>query len=147
MLKDILNAFKTPTPSPLRTDDAHTALAALLVRLARVDHDYHATEKAMINAILSKRYGLDQAGIDTLREQAETLEAKAPDTQHFTHMIKQAVPYEDREHLIEDLWTLTLADGKRDNAENSFLRLVSSLLGVTDKDSALARQRVIKRAG
>lgn len=147
MLKDILNAFKTPEPSPLRTDDARIALAALLVRLARVDEDYDPAEKAMINALLSKRYDMDQAGADSLRAEAEELEAKAPDTQHFTHMIKQAVPYEDRTRLIEDLWSLAMADGTRDNAENSFLRLVANLLGVNDKDSALARQRVIKRLG
>lgn len=147
MWKDILNAFKSPQPSPLRTDDARIALAALLVRLARVDDDYDPAEQRMITQLLSDRFGMDTDGAQSLREQAETLEAKAPDTQHFTHQIKQSVPFEDRIQLIEDLWALSLADGTRDNAENSFLRLVANLLGVSDKDSALARQRVIKSLG
>ena len=39
MLKDILNAFKAPETSTLRTEDARIAMAALLVRIARSDED------------------------------------------------------------------------------------------------------------
>jgi uncharacterized tellurite resistance protein B-like protein len=35
-----------------------------------------------------------------------------------------------------------LADGERTDDEDTVLRLVSHLLGVSDRDSALARQRV-----
>ena len=34
------------------------------------------------------------------------------------------------------------ADGERDAEEDALLRLVSNLLGINDRDSALARQRV-----
>jgi uncharacterized tellurite resistance protein B-like protein len=36
---------------------------------------------------------------------------------------------------------VALADGQRDDSEDTLLRLSSSLLGVNDRDSALARQR------
>ncbi|MDH5798542.1 MAG: TerB family tellurite resistance protein, partial [Paracoccaceae bacterium] len=51
-------------------------------------------------------------------------------------------PYEDRLGVIEALWSVVLADGRRDHEEDALLRLVSNLLGVNDRDSALARQRV-----
>ena len=50
--------------------------------------------------------------------------------------------YEDRLKVIEALWKVVLADGKRTSEENALLRLVTNLLGISDKDSALARQRV-----
>jgi uncharacterized tellurite resistance protein B-like protein len=37
---------------------------------------------------------------------------------------------------------VVLADGAREDEEDALLRLVSSLLGINDRDSALARQRV-----
>jgi uncharacterized tellurite resistance protein B-like protein len=40
---------------------------------------------------------------------------------------------------------VVLADGVRDPEEDSLLRLVSHMLGIEDRDSALARQRVEAR--
>jgi len=77
-----------------------------------------------------------------LRQDAETLESEAPDTIRFTRAIKDAVAYEDRLAVIESLWQVVLADGAREDEEDALLRLVSSLLGINDRDSALARQRV-----
>jgi uncharacterized tellurite resistance protein B-like protein len=94
--------------------------------------------------VLKDRYGLDEAGALSLRADAEVLEAEAPDTVRFTRAIKDATPYEARIGVIESLWSVVLADGVRDDDEDALLRMVSNLLGVEDRDSALARQRVIK---
>ena len=133
-----------PTPDPLEAGDARLALAALLVRLARVDHEYVEIEKQRINAILARRYALDDA--TALREDAEAVEETVGDTVHLTRLIKAAVPYVDRFDLVVDLWSLALADGIRDHSENSFLRLVAKLVGVNDVDSALARQQAAKQS-
>ncbi|GHA54853.1 hypothetical protein GCM10008927_20840 [Amylibacter ulvae] len=142
MLKNILAAFSAPEPSPFGTDDARLALAALMVRLARVDNDYATEEMATISAVLRSRFHLDEASANELRREAEELEKQAPDTVRFTRVVKDSVDYDDRIGVVESLWELVLADGHRDNEENSFLRLVANLLGVNDRDSALARQRV-----
>lgn len=129
-----------------RKDDARLALAALLVRVARSDEEYKADEKNRIDAIVSKRYGLSPDSAHRLRLEAEQVEAEAPDTVRFTRTIKDAVPYEERLGVIEALWEVVLADGTRADEEDSLLRLVSNLLGIEDKDSALARQRIEAKA-
>ncbi|WP_114284144.1 TerB family tellurite resistance protein [Candidatus Halocynthiibacter alkanivorans] len=133
--------------APIPELDAHLALTALLVRVARADGDYSAEEAARIARVVSNRYGLDAAGAADLLGQAETLEAEAPDTVRFTRAIKDAVPYEEREAVVESLWDIVLADGVREQHEDSLLRLVSSLLGVNDRNSNLARKRVEARRG
>ena len=70
------------------------------------------------------------------------MEVAAPDTVRFTRAIKDAVAYEDRLGVIEALWKVVLADGQRAKEEDALLRLVANLLGVSDPDSARARQRV-----
>lgn len=141
MIKDILKAFQAKTPAPLSIDDARISLAALMVRLAKTDGDYASVEISMIDRVLSKRFELsDQAAI-ALRAEAEELEAQAPDNVRFTRVIKEAVPYEERSGVVEALWSVVLSDGKRDDDEHGFMRLVASLLGVNDRDSAFARQR------
>jgi len=141
MFGDFLKRLIEPGPEPLHQDDARLALTALLVRIARADGDYAPAEVRKIDAIIEARYALSPDGAIELRQQAETLESQAPDTVRFTRAIKQAVPYEERRGVVESLWQVVLADGGRTQEENALMRLTASLLGVTDVDSAMARQK------
>lgn len=142
MFADFLRRLTQPDPAPLIDTDARLALIALLVRIARSDNHYAPQERTLIDQIAQERYGLSQPEAETLRGDAEALEAEAPDTVRFTRAIKDAVGYDDRLGVIEALWKVVLADGARASEEDALLRLVTNLLGVTDQDSALARQRV-----
>lgn len=144
MFGEFLKRLTQPEPAPLPDADARLALTALLVRIARSDGDYSAAEIAQIDAIAANRYGLSAHDATALRKQAETLEIEAPDTVRFTRAIKDAVPYDDRRAVVESLWQVVLADGTRADEENALMRLTASLLGVNDRDSALARQKVAR---
>lgn len=146
MIKDILQAFQAKAPKTLDKDDARIALAALMVRLARTDGDYQQIEISMIDRVLQTRFDLTTADAQALRQKAEEVELQAPDNVRFTRVIKDAVPYEDRAGVVEALWSVVLSDGHRDADEHGFMRLVASLLGVNDRDSAFARQRALKAA-
>lgn len=146
MFADFLKRLTQPGPDrTLPAEDARLALSALLVRIARADGDYAAEEVHRIDRILMQRYGLSPHAVIALRKEAEALESEAPDTVRFTRAIKDAVPYEDRLAVIEALWLVALADGARDGAEDALVRMVSSMLGVSDQDSAMARQRMQSR--
>ena len=145
MFDALLRRLTAPEPDPLNDDDARLALAALLVRIARTDGDYAQVEIDRIDQTLTTRYGLGPFEVAKLRAEAETLEKEAPDTVRFTRAIKDAVAYEDREHIVEALWEIVLADGERDHHEDALMRMVAPMLGVNDRDSALARQRAQAR--
>ncbi|QFS81982.1 Tellurite resistance protein TerB [Roseivivax sp. THAF40] len=142
MFKDFLDRLTSPTPAPLPDADARLALAALMVRVARADGHADQNELARIDRILATRYDLSASDATALRQDGEALEAEAPDTVRFTRAIKDAVDYEHRIAVAEALWAVALADGDRDPAEDSLLRLVTNFLGISDQDSARARQRV-----
>jgi uncharacterized tellurite resistance protein B-like protein len=142
MFDDLFKRLIQPNPAPLPDADARLALTALLVRIARSDNDYAPRERALIDQIVQQRYGLDPAAAKKLRADAESVESEAPDTVRFTRAIKDAVPYDDRLDVIQALWQVVLADGTRADEEDALLRLVASLLGVSDTDSAMARRRV-----
>ncbi|QDL93409.1 TerB family tellurite resistance protein [Paroceanicella profunda] len=131
----------------LHADDERLALAALLVRVARADGVYEASERAEIDRVLAARFALSTPDTEALRRSAEAVENDAPDTVRFTRTLKDAVPYEQRLGLVEALWQVALADDRRSNAENNLLRLVVNLLGVSDRDSGIARQTVQDRLG
>jgi uncharacterized tellurite resistance protein B-like protein len=138
---DLLRRLMAPEPSRLPEPDAELALAALLVRIARTDGLYSAEEVERIDRVLAHRHGLDPFAAAKLRTEAEELEREAPDTVRFTRALKDAVALEDRAELMTALWSVALADGMREAHEDRLMRLVANLLGVTDVESALARQK------
>ena len=144
MFREFLSRLTRPDPDPLTEDDARLALSALLVRIARSDNDYAQAERDRIDRVTATRYGLSPFEATALRGRAETLESEAPDTVRFTRAIKDAVPYEDRRAVVEAAWSVVLADGERAEEEDALLRLVANLLGVNDRDSALARQKAAR---
>jgi len=144
MFADLLRRLTAPAPAQMPDTDARLALGALLVRLARTDGDYAPVEKARIDRILAERYGV--ADPAALRAECEVLEREAPDTVRFTRAIKAAVPYEDRRAVIAAMWEIVLADGVRDEDENSLMRMVAPMLGVEDQDSNAARIAIENRA-
>lgn len=145
MFSEFLKRLTAPAPARLSVPDARLALAALLVRIARTDGDYSDIEIARIDRLLMRRHALSPFEAAALRREAETLEEEAPDTVRFTRAIKEAVAFEDRVEVVEALWEIVLADGVRDDDENALLRLIAPMLGLNDRDSNLARQRVEAR--
>lgn len=142
MFTDLIRRMTAPEPQTLPDPDARLALGALLVRIARTDGDYATSEIAQIDQSLMHRYRLNAADASVLRAQCEAVETEAPDTVRFTRAIKEAVSYEDRVAVMETLWAVALADGSRDDEEDSMMRMTASLLGVTDQDSHRARLKI-----
>ena len=147
MIAEFLRRLTAPEPEQMPDTDARLALTALLVRLAKVDGHYSPDEIARIDRIAARRYGLNPVEAATLRAEAEAVEKDAPDTVRFTRAIKDAVPYEQRLGVIEALWDVGLADGSRDDEEDALLRMVAPMLGVSDTESAQARQRIEEKRG
>jgi len=133
--------FSSKSYDSARDISASEAMAALMVRIAKSDDEYSAAEIARIDAVLGLLYKLTADQAANLRQTAEALDAEAPDTVRFTRAIKEEVPYEERFNVVRALWQVVLADGARDAEEDALMRLLASLLGVNDRDSALARQQ------
>lgn len=148
MFRDLLARLTGETQAPeLDGEEAELAIAALLVRLARSDDPYREVEKARIDRILACRRGLSPADAAARRAEAEELEAGASDTVRFTRQIKERIALEDRAGVIAAMWEVAYADAQRGPDEESLIRLVASLLGITDRESAEIRQQVKARMG
>ena len=145
MLKSLLDGLLGSEEDKLNDEDEKIALAALCVRVAKSDNNYDSSEISSIDAELSQHFSLSIADAGVLRVQAEKLEHEAPDTVSFTRAIKEKIELEKRRKSLATVWKITLADGKREAEEDSVIRLISSLLGLTDIESARARQEVTKK--
>ena len=148
MFRSLLSRLLDPAPpEALSTQDAEVAIAALLVRIARADDHYGEAEKLRIDQVLARRRGLDSTEAAARRAAAEMCEAAAPDTVRFTRTIKERIELADRHDVLAAMWEVAYADGQRSADEESLVRLVAGLLGINDRDSGLARQRVLDGMG
>jgi uncharacterized tellurite resistance protein B-like protein len=145
MFAEFFKRLTGPAETPVTDEDARLAIGALLVRIAKADGNYRPEEIARIDRILAKRYDLDVVSAAKLRAKCEHIEHDAPDTVRFTRVIKDAVPYEERAAVISAFWEIVLADGVRRPEEDSLLRMVAPMLGVTDLESGVLRQEVEAR--
>ena len=144
MIKNLLDTLLGNAEHQLDDDDEKIALAALCVRVAKSDNDYASKEISIIDAELGQHFSLSINEATKLRSEAEKLEQEAPDTVRFTRAIKDKIELDKRRAVLEILWKITLADGKREAEEDSLMRLISGLLGLTDIESAKARQKVLR---
>lgn len=134
MFTEFLNRLTRPAPDADPAPDAWLVLGALLVRIAKSDHEYAVQEIGQIDAILSARFGLNAVEAAKLRAQAEKLEASAPDTQDFAAAVKDAIPYADRSAIVEALWEVVQADGVKSSAEASLFASAAHTLGIDTTD-------------
>ena len=121
------------------------AIATILVRAAKTDNEYTESEQTLIDNLLSNQLNITLEEARILRIKGEGLEAEINDNVQLTRIIKQDIPYEEREMLIEQLWSVVLDDDYRTPEENKFMRVLTHLFGISDVNSAKARSRVIAK--
>ena len=128
-------------------NDAEAAAVALLVEAAVMDGDFDEAEHYVIAGLLKHRFGLDPGAVEDLIAAGEEAVEGSNQLYAFTRVVKQGFDFEQRIGMIEMLWEVAYADGELHDFEASLVRRVSGLIHVPDRDSGMARKRVLKRLG
>ncbi len=128
-------------------DKVQLATVALLVEAAQMDAEFGAEERAKIIELVEGRFGLSAAESRELLQVASEKVEQAVEVFGFTREIKNAFSPEERIEMMEMLWEVAYADRVLHNLEASLMRRLAGLLHVSDRDSGLARKRVLVRLG
>ncbi|MFL2796129.1 MAG: TerB family tellurite resistance protein [Paracoccaceae bacterium] len=149
MFNSLINLFTRPLDEirPATHEAGILALSALFIRIAKLDGNFDKIEKEKIKELVKNRFQLGEEKTENVLVLAAKLESQSNDNIQFTKIIKESVAYEDRFSLLKDCWLLVMADGTRSYEEDGFMRLFCSLLGLSDKDNAIARQLILKKQG
>ena len=119
-------------------------VACIFIRVGKLDNHLATIEKEKIKALLIKRFDLDSDILNAILTKAEAVEVSINDNVQLTKKIKQHINFEERFDLLKDIWEIILADKIKTDEEESYMRLLCNLLGLSDKDNALARKDVLK---
>ncbi len=134
-------------PSQFADDDYRLAAAALLVHAAAIDGDMSQTERDKLHGIVKRRFGLDDGAADELIDKATVAEHEAVDLYHFTSLLNRTLDEEGRARVVEMMWEIVYADGRRDELEDNLLWRAADLLGVSPRQRIELRQRIAKAVG
>jgi uncharacterized tellurite resistance protein B-like protein len=134
-------------PSQFADNDYRLAAVALLVHSATIDGDMTSSERDKLHAVVKQRFGLDDAVADELIDKATEAEHEAVDLYHFTSLLNRTLDEEGRARVVEMMWEIVYADGRRDELEDNLLWRAADLLGVSQRQRIELRQRIAAKAG
>jgi uncharacterized tellurite resistance protein B-like protein len=134
-------------PSQVADNDYRLAAVALLVHAAAIDGDMSQRERDKLHAVVKSRFALDDALADELINKATVAEHESVDLYHFTSLLNRVLDEEGRAKVVEMMWEIVYAGGRRDELEDNLLWRAADLLGVSPRERIELRQRIAKEAG
>jgi uncharacterized tellurite resistance protein B-like protein len=129
-------------PSQFAADDYRLAAAAMLVHAAAIDGEMTKSEQDKLHAVIRQHFGLDDVATDELIEKATAAEHESVDLYHFTHLLNRTLDEPGRARIIEMMWEIVYADGRRDELEDNLLWRAADLLGVSPRERIELRRRI-----
>jgi len=121
--------------------DLKLAAATLMFELIRSDGRIDKIERDTMTQILQTQFELSNDDCVSLFEMAQKSAEDAISLHSFTREICEQWDNPQREKLVENLWTLALADNTVDPHERHLVRKVAGLLYLNDAQIAKARER------
>ncbi len=134
-------------PSQFADNDYRLAAVALLVHAATIDGDMSERERDKLHAVVKSRFALTDAQADELIDKATAAEHEAVDLYHFTSLLNRVLDEEGRAKVVEMMWQIVYADGRRDELEDNLLWRAADLLGVSARERIALRQRIAGAGG
>ncbi len=128
-------------------NDYRLAAVALLVHAATIDGEISPSERDKLQSVVKRRFSLDDALAGELIDKATAAEHESVDLYHFTSLLNRVLDEEGRGRVIEMMWEIVYADGRRDELEDNLLWRAADLLGVSPRHRIELRQRIAKQAG
>lgn len=123
------------------TPASRLAVAALLVEIARADHEVAPSERSSIRRMLAAAYGLDPEPAGELLARAERAVEESVSLYEFTRRLNEDLSPDEKADTVEMLWRVAFADGHIDKYEEHLVRKAADLLYVPHRRFIRAKLR------
>ena len=99
-------------PAAPAVDPLHLAACVLLLDIAHADGEFSDAERAHIEGVLARHFGLPADAGKALMDIADTERRKAVDHFKFTSQLRASYDTGQKMVLAEIMWGIVLADGQ-----------------------------------
>ena len=118
-----------------------------MVEGARLDKDFDATERAVMERIVSERFNLTTEDAQTLVDIATERQKSNYSNWQFTDAVKKNFSTEEQIDILSMMWEVAYADGELHRFEVHQIKSVASQLGRSDAELEKARKDAQARLG
>ena len=132
--------FKNKNIDHNNDEDIFSKVASLLIHIAKIDQNYTAKEKEIVSKTILE-LGAKKENIEKIVSIAEKNESNSNQILEFTKEVKN-MGEEDKEKIIEALWTVVYSDGNSDMYEENLMRRLTGLLYLNKKKVGDIKERV-----
>jgi uncharacterized tellurite resistance protein B-like protein len=137
-----LAAASTPTVVPEAAEKAvRLAAGVLLFEIVRADHRVEDSERTVMRTALQSAFGLAAEETEEIMRLAEEQSRSAGSLYEFTSQVDAAFDADQKKRVVEMLWLVAFADGKKDAHEEHMVRKIAGLLHVAHPDFIDAKPR------
>ena len=132
--------FKNKNIDHNNDEDIFSKVASLLIHIAKIDQNYTTKEKEIVSKTILE-LGAKKENIENIISIAEKNESNSNQILEFTKEVKN-MGEEDKEKIIEALWTVVYSDGNSDMYEENLMRRLTGLLYLNKKKVGDIKVRV-----
>lgn len=138
-------------PAEAEASDSERALriaaAALLFEIVRADQQVSPDELTVMRASLQGSFGLSAEETAELVELAEQQSKSAVSLYEFTALVDARLDAAQKKRIVELLWLVAFADGRKEAHEEHLVRRIAGLLHVRHPDFIDAKRLARSRSG
>ena len=142
MWKTLQSLFNSGDAATDQAPSIEIAALALLLEIARADHNNSDAEQVAVLAAAQRVFAFDAAAAAALVGDAESAVDGAVSMFDFTQVLNQHFDYRSKCQLLEQLWRVAYADGHLDHYEEYYLRKIADLLHLGHADFIRAKLKV-----
>ncbi len=134
---------KVETYKDLEDFDVIEAVAVMLLRAANIDGNKDEKEILLIKKLLNEQFNLDLNEVNLLIATSSEKEEASADLYKWSKIINDNYSKEKKNIVFSLMCEIVNADGVIDPFESNFIRRLSGLLYISDKEAGIIKKKIL----
>ena len=134
---------KVETYKDLEDFDVIEAVAVMLLRAANIDGNKDEKEILLIKKLLNEQFNLDLNEVNLLIAASSEKEEASADLYKWSKIINDNYTKEKKNIVFSLMCEIVNADGVIDPFESNFIRRLSGLLYISDKEAGIIKKKIL----
>lgn len=134
---------KVETYKDLEDFDVIEAVAVMLLRAANIDGNKDEKEILLIKKLLNEQFNLDLNDVNLLIAASSEKEEASADLYKWSKIINDNYSKEKKNIVFSLMCEIVNADGVIDPFESNFIRRLSGLLYISDKEAGIIKKKIL----
>ena len=138
----MISFFENKDGAKNNEHSSYTKIAALLIHAAKIDEEYTAEEREIIEKTMIE-LGVKKLNISKIISEATIIEENSNQILDFTREVKD-MPEKDKIKIVESLWKIVYSNKTSDVYESNLMRRLAGLLYIDSKIMGDLKEKIEK---